>query len=57
MPERGFSIAMRNEDILGDAGKRKLQEEYAAERLLDRLLEIYEKVIMEREGRRRVHAV
>ena len=44
---------MRNEDILGDAGKRKLQEEYAAERLL----EIYEKVIMEREGRRRVHAV
>ena len=42
---------------LGDAGKRKLQEEYAADRLLDRLLVIYEKVIMEREGRYRFHAV
>jgi glycosyltransferase involved in cell wall biosynthesis len=42
---------------LGDAGKRKLQEEYAVDRLLDRLLAIYEKVIMEGEGRYRVHAV
>lgn len=32
---------------LGDAGRQKLQEEYAADRLLDRLLAIYEKVITE----------
>jgi glycosyltransferase involved in cell wall biosynthesis len=42
---------------LGDAGRRKAQEEYAAERLLDRLLGIYEKVIEESAGRRRFHAV
>jgi glycosyltransferase involved in cell wall biosynthesis len=32
---------------LGEAGRRKVLEEYAADRLLDRLLGIYEKVIME----------
>jgi glycosyltransferase involved in cell wall biosynthesis len=32
---------------LGETGKRKVCEDYAAERLLDRLLAIYEKVIME----------
>ena len=37
---------------LGDAGRRKVLEDYAAERLLDRLLGIYEKVISE-NGRRR----
>lgn len=42
---------------LGDAAKRKLQEEYAADRLLDRLLGIYEKVIVENAGRGRVRAV
>ena len=42
---------------LGDAGKRKLQEEYAADRLLDRLLVIYETVITEGSRRRRVRAV
>jgi len=30
---------------LGEAGQRKMQEEYAAERLMDRLIGIYEKVI------------
>jgi glycosyltransferase involved in cell wall biosynthesis len=30
---------------LGEAGLRKVREDYSAERLLDRLLEIYEKVI------------
>lgn len=42
---------------LGDAGRRKLQEEYAADGLIDRLLGIYEMVIRERARRRRVHAV
>jgi glycosyltransferase involved in cell wall biosynthesis len=32
---------------LGEAGRRKVREDYAADRLLDRLLGIYEKVIME----------
>ena len=32
---------------LGDAGRRKVREDYAADRLLNRLLGIYEKVIME----------
>ncbi len=36
---------------LGDAGWRKVREEYAAERLLDRLLGIYEKVIAENTKR------
>jgi glycosyltransferase involved in cell wall biosynthesis len=32
---------------LGDAGRRKVREDYAADQLLDRLLGIYEKVIRE----------
>jgi glycosyltransferase involved in cell wall biosynthesis len=35
----------------GDAGRRKVREDYAAERLLDRLLGIYDKVITESSGR------
>jgi glycosyltransferase involved in cell wall biosynthesis len=42
---------------LGDAGRWKVNEDYAAERLLDRLLGIYEKVIMESEGRNKFRAV
>jgi glycosyltransferase involved in cell wall biosynthesis len=42
---------------LGEAGKRKVLEGYAAERLLDRLLGIYENVIMENEGRNKFRAV
>ena len=42
---------------LGDAGRRKVREDYAAERLMDRLIGIYEKVIMESKGRHRVHAI
>jgi len=36
---------------LGEAGKRRALEDYAADRLLDRLLGIYEKVITESTGR------
>jgi glycosyltransferase involved in cell wall biosynthesis len=36
---------------LGEAGRQKVQEDYAAERLMDRLLGIYEKVITESTGR------
>ena len=35
---------------LGEAGKRKMQEDYAADRLLDRLMGIYEKVIKEKRS-------
>jgi glycosyltransferase involved in cell wall biosynthesis len=42
---------------LGDVGRRKVREEYAADRLLDRLLVIYETVITEGSRRRRVRAV
>jgi len=42
---------------LGEAGRQKLQEEYAADRLLDRLLGIYESVIQKGSERRRVRAV
>lgn len=42
---------------LGEAGRRKVREDYAADRLMDRLLGIYEKVITESAGRGRVHAV
>jgi len=35
---------------LGDAGKRKVLEDYVAEHLLDRLMGIYEKVITEKES-------
>jgi glycosyltransferase involved in cell wall biosynthesis len=37
---------------LGEAGRRKVQEDYAAERLMDGLMGIYEKVIMERRDRK-----
>ncbi|MGA2781912.1 MAG: glycosyltransferase family 4 protein [Smithella sp.] len=37
---------------LGEAGKRKVLEDYSAERLLNRLLGIYEKVITEVGGQR-----
>jgi glycosyltransferase involved in cell wall biosynthesis len=36
---------------LGDAGRRKVKEDYAVDHLLDRLLEIYKKVITERAVR------
>jgi len=42
---------------LGEAGRQKLQEEYAADRLLDRLMGIYESVIQKGSERRRVRAV
>ena len=42
---------------LGEAGKRKVLEDYAAERLLDRLLGIYENVNMENESRNKFRAV
>ena len=35
---------------LGEAGLRKVREQYDPEKLMDRLLEIYEKVIREANG-------
>ena len=41
---------------LGEAGRRKVREDYAAERLVDQLLKIYEKVIGSRNEGGRVES-